>query len=188
MTNSGARLGSTYAGTNNNPNGQWISDIDIKSGKFYAITPTQFQFNSGNHYQFKSGSLRYSIYGGEITYAFTQPVISGGYAAGTPGTYYHNPGNMVVTVNGKKSSLTTVAGDNTAQYHVLPENKKFMMIVNNAENAVAKFIPKAVLGVAWQIAKGEAEGTLNLRLISSVDSLEYSEVRFTLVCGEKISI
>jgi hypothetical protein len=55
----------------------------------------------------------------------------------------------------------------------------------NADSVIAKFIPKAVLGVAWQISKGEAEDTLNLRLISSVDSLEYSEVRFTLVCGEK---
>ena len=54
----------------------------------------------------------------------------------------------------------------------------------NAQNAVAKFIPKAVLGVAWQIAKGEGD-SVDLRLISSVDSLEYSEVRFTLVCGEK---
>ncbi|MBR4933860.1 MAG: hypothetical protein IKZ03_05315, partial [Clostridia bacterium] len=54
----------------------------------------------------------------------------------------------------------------------------------NAKNAVAKFIPKAVLGVAWQIAKGEGD-TVDLRLISSVDSLEYKEVRFTLVCGER---
>ena len=54
----------------------------------------------------------------------------------------------------------------------------------NAVNAVAKFIPKGVLGVAWQIAKGEGD-TVDLRLISSVDSLEYSAVLFTLVCGEK---
>ncbi len=50
-----------------------------------------------------------------------------------------------------------------------------------AESAVAKFIPKAVLSIGWQIAKGE-NGTANLRLISTVDSLQYSGVRFTLKC------
>ncbi len=51
-----------------------------------------------------------------------------------------------------------------------------------AETAVAKFIPKAVLTIGWQIAKGE-NGTANLRLISTVDSLQYSGVRFTLKCA-----
>ena len=48
-----------------------------------------------------------------------------------------------------------------------------------ADSVVVKFIPKAVLGVAWQIAKGEGN-TANLRLISSVDSLQYQKVIFTL--------
>ncbi len=48
-----------------------------------------------------------------------------------------------------------------------------------AETAVAKFIPKAVLDIKWQIAKGE-DGTANLRLISTVDSLQYQKVIFNV--------
>ncbi len=193
MTNSGARLGSSYNQTNK-AGGKWISDIDIKSGSFYAVAPSQFQFNTGNHGQFKTGSIRYSIYGGTVKYAFTQPVIAGGYATGysgdyelnvyggtvnylnvgtvltaasdkpntksviqgntlvnihggsvsqvvvghntvtgTMGDYYYTPGNMTVIVNGKKSSLTTVVGNDYASMLNLPEGKVFTVIVNNAE-------------------------------------------------------
>ena len=48
-----------------------------------------------------------------------------------------------------------------------------------AENAVAKFIPKAVLNVKWQLGAG-ANGTANLRLISTVDSLQYQKVIFNV--------
>ena len=51
--------------------------------------------------------------------------------------------------------------------------------IKNAESLTVKFIPKAVLKIGWQIAKGE-NGTASLRLISTVDSLQYKKVIFVL--------
>ena len=48
--------------------------------------------------------------------------------------------------------------------------------IANAESLTVKFIPKAVLDIGWQIRQNGNK--VDLRLISTVDSLEYSAVTF----------
>lgn len=66
-------------------------------------------------------------------------------------------------------------------------------VIAAGEKIYAKFVPKAVLSVGWQIptsTKADSTST-DLRLISTVDSLKYSNVIFTLTAengDEKIDM
>lgn len=57
--------------------------------------------------------------------------------------------------------------------------------IANAESLTVKFIPKAVLDVKWQVRDGKAANTVDLRLITTLDSTQYKRVIFKVAFDGK---
>ncbi len=108
-----------------------------------------------------SGDFEFNMYGGTVTNMYVGTIVSGDFSVIkgntlvninegnisritvghqtvlTPTANIGETGNITIILNGKKSSTTTVAGNDNAQYFNKADNKKFIVIVNNAEGGQA---------------------------------------------------